>query len=176
MKKKLNNHGYLLSELIVSSAIAIVIIFFLSKITIDIRKSDGQLLSKINFTSDQIVVTKEIMNDVNNYTVKNVTSSENYLDITYEINNEELTKRLFVDRTNNLIKYGIIKDNCSNDSCYQTEIFIHKLQEDLEIKNLTVQITKHKTKYKYSTIANISLNLTNNTLKKDSSIKLVIMY
>ena len=90
MIKKLNNKGYLLVEIIVSFVIAMGVAFFLAEITINLKERQQDLDKEIQYNVDKSLMTKEIMDDVSEYGVKNVvinTKDENTIDCKITLSN-----------------------------------------------------------------------------------------
>ena len=63
---KLNNKGYMLVEVIVASAIALVMAYFLVDITITLTNKNNDYYVESTLITDKNLITKEIMDDVNN--------------------------------------------------------------------------------------------------------------
>ncbi len=101
MIKKLNNKGYLLVEIIVSFVIAMGVAFFLAEITINLKERQQDLDKQIQFNVDKSLMTKEVMDDVSKYGVKEVhenTKEDNELKYTIILSNGT-TKILKITKT-----------------------------------------------------------------------------
>ena len=59
--KKLNNKGYMLVEVIISSAIALVMAYFLVEITVKLVNKNNDYYEQSVFVSDKNILTKSIM-------------------------------------------------------------------------------------------------------------------
>ena len=63
--KKLNNKGYMLVEVIISSAIALVMAYFLVEITVKLVNKNNDYYEQSVFVSDKNILTKSIMDVMN---------------------------------------------------------------------------------------------------------------
>lgn len=114
-----NNKGYMLVEIVVAFAIAVFIVIFLQQITVMLKNKEEDFHYTTVFSSDKALMTKEVMDDVNDYKVVNVnligSSCEpgyNCVDITYKISDtNEQIKRLAISIADKKFKYGVIKEN-----------------------------------------------------------------
>lgn len=114
MKKILNNKGYMLVEIIVSSVIALTMAYFLMEITIKmVNKNNDYYVDNVLF-SDKLVVTKEIMDDINNKALISVSVNEvsnNQVDLIFN----DGSKSLIIDTSNKSITYGSYKKKLSDE-------------------------------------------------------------
>ncbi len=111
---KLNNKGYMLVEVIVASAIALVMAYFLVDITITLINKNNDYYIESTLITDKNLITKEIMDDVNNpdYSLigisvnieGDVTSAE--LDYKNINDNSSLKRELIINKNTNEIEYG----------------------------------------------------------------------
>ena len=111
---KLNNKGYMLVEVIVASAIALVMAYFLVDITITLINKNNDYYIESTLITDKNLITKEIMDDVNNpdYSLigisvnieGDVTTAE--LDYKNTNDNSTLKRELIINKNTNEIKYG----------------------------------------------------------------------
>ena len=92
MKKKLNNKGYMLIEIILAFAIAFALLYFIMDLVIKLKNKNDDLLVKTLIHSDQAIIANELMELVklkeeyfncNDLTIDNKTVKyqENVLDI-----------------------------------------------------------------------------------------------
>ena len=112
---KLNNKGYMLVEVIVASAIALIMAYFLVDITITLTNKNNDYYVESTLITDKNLITKEIMDDVNNsdysligISVNNdedniTTATLNYKSIN---DNSTLERELIINKNTNEIKYG----------------------------------------------------------------------
>lgn len=61
MKKKLNNKGYMLIEIILAFAIAFALLYFIMDLVIKLKNKNDDLLVKTLIYSDQAIITNELM-------------------------------------------------------------------------------------------------------------------
>ena len=111
---KLNNKGYMLVEVIVASAIALVMAYFLIDITITLVNKNNDYYVESTLITDKNLITKEIIDDVNNpeYSLieisinidGDVTTAE--LDYKNINDNSILERELIINKNTNEIKYG----------------------------------------------------------------------
>ncbi len=59
--KKLNNKGYMLVEIILASAIAFLVIYFIIDLTVKMKNKNDDMYVKTLVTTDQTIVTKKLM-------------------------------------------------------------------------------------------------------------------
>ena len=64
MKKRLNNKGYMLVEIILASAIAIGVAAFITNLTIKLKNKNDDLLVKTLVYTDQAIIYNEIAKDL----------------------------------------------------------------------------------------------------------------
>lgn len=104
MKSVLNNKGYMLVEIIVASAIALTMAFFLMEMTLKIVNSNNDYYEESVLLFDKNIVTKEIMDDVNG---KQLSSVEYNSDSSYTLTFDDgTTKNLSVNIETKTITYG----------------------------------------------------------------------
>ena len=111
---KLNNKGYMLVEVIIASAIALIMAYFLIDITITLTNKNNDYYVESTLITDKNLITKEIMDDVNNpeYSLIEIsidiegdvtTATLNYKSIN---DNSTLERELIINKNTNEIKYG----------------------------------------------------------------------
>ena len=61
MKKKLNNKGYMLIEIILAFAIAFALLYFIMDLVIKLKNKNDDLLVKTLIYSDQTIIANELM-------------------------------------------------------------------------------------------------------------------
>ena len=118
---KLNNKGYMLVEIIVSSVIALVMAYFLIDITISMVNKNNDYYVESVLLTDKSLITKEIMDDINNnkYILTNVNQKSNtdveltFRNYTDNVSYTEEKKELTIN--NNTITYGEYSKELSNE-------------------------------------------------------------
>ena len=103
---KLNTKGYLLVEIIVAFTIAMIMAYFLLQIVIDLKNINEDYFVDTKLETDQIILTKYIMDDITKYTLKQVEiKDQKTVDFTFDKpNNTSFKTRLNIE--NNVFKYG----------------------------------------------------------------------
>jgi len=102
--KRLNNKGYMLVEVIVSSMIALVIAYFLIDITVKLVNKNNDYYLESILLADKNIVTKEIMDDINSMKLTGVNCQSNTSCIlTFDYNDENKKALSINDKT---ISYG----------------------------------------------------------------------
>lgn len=159
MYMKLNRKGYLIVEIIVASVLAMGIAFFLVRLTISFSRTDEDIYKSISFTNDKNIITNKIMNDINDYTLYDISKEVNaeksiyVVKFTYLFYENTSEETLTIDKKNKTITYGN----------YSKEI-----ENALEIGDVEVTIDD-----KYTSII---IPITNIYNDEDYSIKLFIPY
>ena len=64
MRKSLNNKGYMLVEIILASAIAMIVAYFIIDLTIKLKNNNDDLLVKTLVYTDQAIIYNEIAEDL----------------------------------------------------------------------------------------------------------------
>lgn len=132
--KKLNNKGYMLVEIILASAIAFGIAYFLLDLVIKLKNKNDDLLVDTLAKTDQAIITNTIMRDI--YNDVDISCSD------ISINNNKLT---YKGKTFEINKYTTI--NSLAYDCEITESNI-KINIPLQVKttnksyDVTININK----------------------------------
>lgn len=110
---KLNNKGYLLVEIIVAFTIAMTMAYFLIEIVIDIKNINEDYYVDTKLETDQILITKNVMQDISNYTLKEIkVKNQKQIDFTfYNLDNTTFKTRLNLDIDNKKFQYGRLNGN-----------------------------------------------------------------
>lgn len=123
--KKLNNKGYLLVEIIVASVLAMTIAYFLIELTLNLKAKNDDVFVDTILVTDKMLMTDTIQEDIGRYRVTKLSQpSDSMLDITYQINGSDVTKRISIESIDDryLFKYGIIDASGNyDDTVYQKE-------------------------------------------------------
>ncbi len=107
MKKILNKKGYMLYELLISFALASIVIINMFSIVVSLNKKMSQVYANNEIYKFKSLVYKKIAPDFYKYNIKNIVwnSSNQNLEITYDINTGE-TKKLVVSSGEKYISYN----------------------------------------------------------------------
>lgn len=77
---RLNNKGYMLVEIIISSVLAISIAYYLLDLTYQFKDKDNDIYQSIIYLNDKNMITKNIMNDLKRGNIGSLISGTNYVD------------------------------------------------------------------------------------------------
>ena len=157
VKKRLNNKGYMLVEIIMAFALAFGLVYFLLDLTIDLKNKNDDLLVTTLVSTDQAIITNLIMKEL----VKN---SQDFKceDIKLENNVFE-----FNGKENIISKYAVAEYNKDDDRYCKIEnnsitinipITVKQLQHD---KNFDVNIN-YAISYNNETGENVEEDITEN--------------
>ena len=140
---KLNKKGYMLVEIIISFVLAMGIAYYLLNLTYKFKNMDEDIYRSSLFTKDKIVITKNIMNDLDRGIITGITPSSDNKQIDFKIqmneNNQEESRRLTIkDKT---ITYGKPLANGgfdTNDKSYYKKT----IDDFLTIKTIDIDDSK----------------------------------
>ena len=134
---KINNKGYLIVEIIVASVLAMGLAYFLLELVIDFKNKNEDYYVNTLLETDKALMTREVMNDVSNYKIKSITSdNENYVEFVYVKGDDEFTKRITIDKENEIFKYGVYNSGYVVDENYFEKSFANELTvEGITIEN-----------------------------------------
>lgn len=119
MKKPLDNKGYMLIEIILASALAMVVVYFITELTIKLKNKNDDLLVKTLVYTDQAIIYNEIMADL--YAAKEPIDCT-YFDDKLKIENNVFEYKGF---TNVISEYATIENyNCIDTGTNQINITI----------------------------------------------------
>lgn len=103
-KQNLDQRGFTVVELVVSFALAMIVIVFLFQVLIQVKELYVSGVIKTELLTKQTNITKTISDDLSNKKILYATNCGEYcLNFTFEDNT---TKQLKVDKTNKVIRYG----------------------------------------------------------------------
>ena len=123
--RKLNNKGYLLVEIIVALVLAMTIAYFLIDLTLNLKEKNDDVFVDTILVTDKMLMTDTIQEDIGRYRVTKLSQpSDSMLDITYQINGSDVTKRISIESIDDryLFKYGTIDASGNyDDTVYQKE-------------------------------------------------------
>lgn len=128
----LNKKGYMLVEIIVASVLAMSIAYYLLNLTYRFKNTNEDLYQSYNYMSDKILITKNIMNDLEKgtilitETVKGAYSSSITFNI-YIPGKSEESRKLLVRKSGgkHILKYGKYEDgvfDITDLSYYEKEL------------------------------------------------------
>lgn len=141
---KLDNKGYLVIEVVLSSVVAFVIMYFLIELTFNLSSRNDDLYKEITFINDKNVITKNVMDDVSMMQVSKLdfsctTNNVQCVDITYNMDDDlegsKLSKRLEINKSSKLLTYGVYDGSNYNKDYYYYE---KKVSDDLDLGNVSI--------------------------------------
>ena len=140
--KKLNNKGYMLVEVIISSAIALVMAYFLVEITVKLVNKNNDYYEQSVFVSDKNILTKSIMDvfydeyfELAQVDYNNGSNSVNFTFQYYDYYYKEMKQEVFTLT----IDGNVVSYSCSN-GCGDEEDYSYKkeLSSDLIVGPLNI--------------------------------------
>lgn len=161
---KLNRKGYMLVEIVVASVLAMTISYYLLNLTYKFKNTSGDLYQSYYYTSDKILLTKNIMADLDGCSIASVIANPTSVDFNlYNYDNKSPEKRrlaIIIEETTTIIKYGKINNSGDFDikdiSYYEKELEPTVTVDDIELINnntnvtITIPITSIYTEEDYS--------------------------
>lgn len=187
-KVNLNRKGYMLVEIVVSSVLAITISYYLLNLTYKFKDKNEDMYQSYFFMSDKVLLTKNIMSDLEKGIVVGIYEKEdNYIIFDFLIDKEEITKRkLLVEE--NKISYGKVMMDDMGDyifdkddiSYYEKELHNYLVLDDInyiieEYLNIEIPVKSiysdidygikmaAKRKFKFDVSININNIISNNS-------------
>lgn len=127
--KKINNKGYMLIEIIIAAGITFTIAFSLINLIIKFKNRNEDIYSQTSILNDKITITKNIMDDLNDYTIVGLENNSNgnkyIIDLTAAKEETRVDKRIEIK--NKQIEYGDYNKNTNkfitnNKSYYKKTI------------------------------------------------------
>ncbi len=161
MYKKLNNKGYMLVEIIIASAIAFSITYYLLNLTYKFKNINEDVYVSTVFENNKILIVKNIMNDISNNKIINIEQSNDKKTITLTL--EDNSKKR-IEINNRTITYGNYNGTSiqTNDKSYYTKT----INNSLEVGTPSINQTEDNSKLK------IIIPISSIYSKKTYSIKL----
>lgn len=141
--KKLNNKGYMLVEVIISSAIALVMAYFLVEITVKLVNKNNDYYEQSVFVSDKNILTKSIMDvfydeyfELVKVDYNNGSNSVNFTFQYYDYYYKEMKQEVFTLT----IDGNVVSYSCSNGCGDEEEDYSYKkeLSSDLIVGPLNI--------------------------------------
>lgn len=138
--KRLNNKGYMLVEIILAFAIAMVVMYFITDLTIKLKNKNDDLLVKTLVATDQAIIYNTIMRDLY--------STGDAINCKYVDDKLTITGNTFeYDGFKNIVsKYAVVgnfvcNDIGSNSISLSIPIEVEQLSE--EDFNVNIEFTKN---------------------------------
>ena len=187
---KLNNKGYMLVEIIVSFSLTMVIMFFMMNAVVSLKNNADDLYVSTKLETDQMVMTREVMKDINSLELTKVdtsgsTATKACILLDFKDKDDKtktIHKRIQID--SKYFKYGVLNGDISNCSvAYKNEtLFTKKLDNRLNIgapkvENTCFDGTSYVKCANYSdpkTKANLKISLEGKTAYSDKNYGLML--
>lgn len=144
---KLNRKGYMLVEIIISFTLAMSIAYYLLNLTYKFKNMDEDIYMSTIFIKDKILVTKNIMNDIDRGTISEIIRQDDKnLTFKLHLNNDssELTegvpRKISISNDGKTITYGIPVGDTGwkqDDISYYTKT----IDDALIIKGIVINAT-----------------------------------
>lgn len=145
---KLNRKGYMLAEIVIASVLAISIAYYLLNLTYKFKNTNEDIYQSYLYTQDKLLITKNIMADLERTTVTMIKedSTNNIIDFTIIIPNgahsKSETRRLQITKENGTSKiaYGKTEENDGTTKFVKTDVSYYEktLNASLIVNDLSV--------------------------------------
>lgn len=142
---KLNNRGYMLVEIIVAAVLAFSIAFYLLHLTYHFKDVDEDIYYSTNLLTEQLLVTKNIMGDLEGKEITRIVTDRNY--VQFEVQGGNIYK-ILIDENNTNIQYGLV-DSLGNFKTKDSSYYIKKLSSDVDWAHVSIYMN---TDAKYASI------------------------
>ena len=123
--KRLNNQGYMLIEIILASALAMGVAYFITDLTINLKNKNDDLLVKTLVSADQAIIYNTIMKDI-------YSDVDSFRCSDIQISGNTFTYNGF---TNVVSQYADVKYDSSKDCSVSSDNI--KINIGLKVKQLT---------------------------------------
>lgn len=156
MKKVIkDNKGYMLVEIIVASVIALVMAYLLMDMTIKLVNKSNDYYVDTVLVTDKNIITKEIMDDINNKKLLKVTKNNDaQVTLSYD---DGIEKHLIINKNTSTISYGDYKK---------------KLSKKVSLGDIVIDVSEENNKG----VLIISIPAYTNYSKEDYGIKIAVPY
>ena len=132
----MNNKGYLLVEIIVAFTIAMIMTFFLLQMVISLKDLNEDYYVETKLENDQILMTKCVMDDINQYVLEKVDKSGDSVLLTFKDKDREFTKKLLINNT--MFQYG--EYDVGSSKYIEKTLFTKTLDDSLNISEPFIDI------------------------------------
>ena len=132
---KLNKKGYMLVEIIVAFTLAMAISYYLLNLAYKFKNKDEDLYMQTIYEKDKIIITKNIMNDLERGTISNINESGN--EITFKITElgDAGNRKLSINNHTHTIEYG--KTNGTSFDTTDKSYYKKELEKSLQIGEIS---------------------------------------
>ena len=144
---KLNRKGYMLVEIIVAAVLAMSIAYYLLNLTYKFKNTNEDVQESYYYTKDKILITKNIMSDLERGTIRNVYKTSDadlgfVIDFEMMINSVKEKRKLKASKNASgvyVIQYGMV----GNDGNFVTgdiSYYEKELERTLIVKNPEIDV------------------------------------
>lgn len=146
---KLNEKGYMLVEIIIASVLAMSIAYYLLNLTYKFKNTNEDLYQSYNYMSDKILITKNIMNDLEKGTISDIAKDTERvsfkLHISGETEEKSESRKLLVSKENNktTIRYGLWDDYSNSFVKTHLSYYEKELDSSLIIGDLSDYVVEN---------------------------------
>ena len=141
----LNRKGYMLVEIVVSSVLAISIGYYLCNLTFKFNDKNEDMYQSYFFMSDKVLLTKNIMSDLEKGNVVGIYEKEdNYIIFDFLVNEEISKRKLLI--SNNKISYGKVMMDDMGEYIFDKDdisYYEKKLENYLVIDNINYVVEEY---------------------------------
>lgn len=135
---KLNRRGYMLVEIIIASVLAFGVAYYLLNLTYKFKNANTDLHESYIYTKDKLVITKNIMSDLENGIVSDVSRNDSEVTFKIHLGDKVESRKLVINKTDKSIEYGKTDDAYNifekNDPSYYKK----NLEKSLDFSGLSI--------------------------------------
>ena len=131
----LNRKGYMLVEIVVASVLAMSIAYYLLNLTYKFKNTNEDLYQSYNYMSDKILITKNIMNDLEGGTISDIEKIGESL--FFKLNDD--SRGLLISNNGNKTKLQYGKYDSGSFDKNDLSYYEKELDSSLIIDNLEVE-------------------------------------
>ena len=151
IEMKLNQKGYMLVELVLSSVLAMTIALYLINLTYQFKNKNEDIYQSITYSKDKIAITKNIMNDLDNQVVTFIktdstktgdkTIYNNYLTVISKKDSTENFRNIQIvqSKEGTSIFYGKWNKNTNSFDKSDVSYYEKKLDKSLIVRNVKIE-------------------------------------
>ena len=148
---KLNQKGYMLVELVLSSVLAMTIALYLINLTYQFKNKNEDIYQSITYSKDKIAITKNIMNDLDNQVVTFIktdstktgdkTIYNNYLTVISKKDSTENFRNIQIvqSKEGTSIFYGKWNKNTNSFDKSDVSYYEKELDKSLIVRNVKIE-------------------------------------
>lgn len=135
---KLNRKGYMLVEIVIASVLAFGIAYYLLNLTYKFKNTNTDLQESYIYTKDKLVITKNIMSDLENGIVSEVNKIEDGVTFKIRLGDKIESRKLVINKENKYIEYGKTNDSYSSFITNDSSYYKKELEKSLDFNDLII--------------------------------------